>query len=173
MYPALLFLPFYYPSSLSLPTFNHPFLRTPLPRASGPPGGVSRTLNLSYLRPLPLPAKVRVHSRVIQQGKTLGMATAELRGVDSDGNEGKVFAVCEHHKAKVQPVVGSFVEEGFPDGAIGAFGEKLWVDMESAVDGERGRRGGFTYGYFMSSECVCIFWGVIHLPGWPIKLQYQ
>lgn len=59
-------------------------------------GGVSRTLNLSYLRPLPTDTTIIINAHVVQLGRTLAM----LRGEILDP-EGKVYVACEHHKVRV------------------------------------------------------------------------
>ncbi|MCJ1294360.1 hypothetical protein MMC34_005918 [Xylographa carneopallida] len=59
-----------------------------------PPGGVTRALNLTYLRPIRLPATVRVHAEVVQHGRSVSLAKGSI--VSPDGK--KLYATCEHHK---------------------------------------------------------------------------
>lgn len=67
----------------------------------GPPGGVTRALNLTYLRPLMLPATVKVYCEVVQHGRSASLAKGTIMSLD--GN--RLYATCEHHK--IQPVVPS------------------------------------------------------------------
>lgn len=60
-------------------------------------GGVTRTLNISYLRGVPIDTTVRFHARVVQHGRTMALLRAEMTSVD-----GKVtYATVEHHKVNV------------------------------------------------------------------------
>ncbi|OMP89278.1 Acyl-coenzyme A thioesterase 13, partial [Diplodia seriata] len=60
-------------------------------------GGVTRTLNISYLRAVPLGTTVLLTSRVVQAGKTMAMIKGEMSSLD-----GKlVYATAEHHKVNV------------------------------------------------------------------------
>ncbi|KAJ9663925.1 hypothetical protein H2201_005407 [Coniosporium apollinis] len=60
-------------------------------------GGVTRTLNISYLKAVPIGTTVRINSVVMQAGKTMAMIRAEMTSVD-----GKViYCTCEHHKVNV------------------------------------------------------------------------
>ncbi|KAF2841670.1 hypothetical protein M501DRAFT_1000942 [Patellaria atrata CBS 101060] len=60
-------------------------------------GGVTRTLSLSYLRPVPLNVTVRIKSVVIQAGRTMAMIQGQMTSRD-----GKiVYVTCEHHKVNV------------------------------------------------------------------------
>lgn len=56
-------------------------------------GHVSRTINCTYLRPLPKGSKGTVHCEIVHLGKGVGM----LRGVIKN-EEGKVCYTCEHGK---------------------------------------------------------------------------
>ena len=60
-------------------------------------GSVSRTLNLTFLRPVPLGTKCRVEADLMSAGRTL----AHVRGVIRDA-DGKVCVSCVHDKAVVQ-----------------------------------------------------------------------
>lgn len=52
-------------------------------------------MNITYLRPLPLPSTVRVESRVIQMGRSMSLVRGNITSQSSD----KVYFTCEHHKA--------------------------------------------------------------------------
>lgn len=60
-------------------------------------GHVSRTITMTYLRPVPLGAKVRIECEVIAAGKT----TAHIRGIIKNQKDGKVCVTCEHDKAVI------------------------------------------------------------------------
>lgn len=51
-------------------------------------------MNITYLRPLPLPATIRVVSEVVQHGRSMSL----VRGKITDKGGEKVYSVCEHHK---------------------------------------------------------------------------
>lgn len=57
-------------------------------------GGVTRTLNISYLKAVPLGATVRLNSKVVGVGKQMAMIRGEMTSLD-----GKVtYCTAEHHK---------------------------------------------------------------------------
>ncbi|KAB5513269.1 thioesterase family protein-like protein [Coniochaeta sp. 2T2.1] len=60
-------------------------------------GGVTRTLNISYLRAVPVGTNVYVHAHVYQVGKTL----AYIKGYMTSEDGKTVYSTCEHHKARV------------------------------------------------------------------------
>ncbi|TPX11671.1 uncharacterized protein E0L32_007650 [Thyridium curvatum] len=60
-------------------------------------GGVSRTLNVSYLKALPLGVTVHVHAHVYGIGKTMAFIQGWMTSEDGK----TVYATCEHHKAFV------------------------------------------------------------------------
>lgn len=62
-------------------------------------GGVSRNLNVTYLRPLPVNTEIRVICEVTQIGKRLAFLRAEIRRVDDD----VLCAVADHQKANTDP----------------------------------------------------------------------
>lgn len=62
-------------------------------------GGVSRSINISFLRAVPIGRTVYFRCRVVQHGKTQAL----VRGECTDEN-GKVYATAEHHKVHVQPL---------------------------------------------------------------------
>lgn len=63
--------------------------------------GVSRTLNVTYLRPVPVGSKVIIESTVVHAGKRLCTITATMKR-ESDG---AVLAICEHGKVSIDPEV--------------------------------------------------------------------
>jgi acyl-coenzyme A thioesterase 13 len=59
--------------------------------------GVSRILNIAYLRAIPVGTLVRIRSKVVQVGKLMIMLRGEIGSVD-----GKIiYCTCEHHKVYV------------------------------------------------------------------------
>jgi acyl-coenzyme A thioesterase 13 len=60
-------------------------------------GGVTRSLNISYLRAVPLNTHVRLHSEVIQAGRTMALIRGEMTSEDGK----TVYCTCEHHKVNV------------------------------------------------------------------------
>ena len=61
--------------------------------------GVSRTLNVTYLRPVPVGTEVDIHCEILQVGRTL----CTLKGVMKRTDNGAVLAVCEHGKFNTDP----------------------------------------------------------------------
>lgn len=60
-------------------------------------GGVTRSLNISYLKAVPIGTTVWFRSRVVQHGKTMALIKGEMTNED-----GKiVYATAEHHKVNV------------------------------------------------------------------------
>lgn len=62
-------------------------------------GGVTRTLNISYLRGVPIGTKVLLSSKVVQIGKKMAMIKGEMTSLDGK----MVYATAEHHKVNAQP----------------------------------------------------------------------
>ncbi|KAF2755992.1 thioesterase family protein-like protein [Pseudovirgaria hyperparasitica] len=60
-------------------------------------GGVTRTLNVSFLRAVPIGTTVRVEATVTQMGRTMAM----MRGTMGSVNGKTVYATAEHHKVNV------------------------------------------------------------------------
>ncbi|KAF2792965.1 hypothetical protein K505DRAFT_245501, partial [Melanomma pulvis-pyrius CBS 109.77] len=57
-------------------------------------GGVTRSLNISYLRAVPIGTTVRLHSKVVSVGRQMAM----IRGTMTS-RDGKVtYCTVEHHK---------------------------------------------------------------------------
>lgn len=63
--------------------------------------GVTRTLNVTYLKPVEAGEKVVVESEVVSAGKRLCVIKGALRRE----RNGEVLAICEHGKVSVDPVV--------------------------------------------------------------------
>lgn len=57
-------------------------------------GGVTRTLNLSYLKAVPIGTTVIVHAYVYQVGKRMAYIKGWMTSVDGK----TTFAVCDQHK---------------------------------------------------------------------------
>ncbi|CAZ80910.1 unnamed protein product [Tuber melanosporum] len=56
--------------------------------------GVSRNLNISYLRPAPVGTVLVIHSEVVQAGRTL----ATIKGIISRKDDGRICYTAEHLK---------------------------------------------------------------------------
>lgn len=65
--------------------------------------GVSRTLNCTYLRPIPVGSTVDIDCDILQVGKSLTTLRGTMRSVDQDGKLGSVLAVCDHGKVTIDP----------------------------------------------------------------------
>jgi len=59
--------------------------------------GVSRTLNVTYYRPIPAGEEVLIRCDIVQVGKKL----ATIRGTMTRKRDGAVMAACEHGKVNV------------------------------------------------------------------------
>ena len=59
--------------------------------------GVSRTLNVTYFRPVPAGEEVLVHCEIVQVGKKL----ATIKGTMTRRRDGAVTATCEHGKVNI------------------------------------------------------------------------
>lgn len=57
-------------------------------------GHVSRTITMSYLRPVPMGVKTRISCRIVAAGRNLANLSGEIRSPD-----GKVLVTCIHDKA--------------------------------------------------------------------------
>ncbi|KAH8820556.1 HotDog domain-containing protein [Xylogone sp. PMI_703] len=60
-------------------------------------GGVTRTLNISYLKAVPIGTTVRLRSEVTQAGRTMAM----IRGIMTSFDGKTIYCTCEHHKVAV------------------------------------------------------------------------
>ncbi|KAK5998637.1 Acyl-coenzyme A thioesterase 13 [Cladobotryum mycophilum] len=61
--------------------------------------GVSRTLNVTYLRPVPIDAETLIECEILQIGKKI----CALKGVLRRKSDGQLLAVCEHNKVNIDP----------------------------------------------------------------------
>ncbi|KAL7950177.1 HotDog domain-containing protein [Trichoderma barbatum] len=61
--------------------------------------GVSRTLNTTYMRPVPAGMEVLMECEILQVGKRL----CALRGTMRRKSDGELLCICEHNKANVDP----------------------------------------------------------------------
>lgn len=60
-------------------------------------GGVTRSLNISYLKAIPIGTTVRIHSTVMQVGRTMAL----IRGTMTSPDGKTIYCTCEHHKVAV------------------------------------------------------------------------
>ncbi|KAI0449044.1 Thioesterase/thiol ester dehydrase-isomerase [Xylaria acuta] len=67
--------------------------------------GVSRTLNVTYLRPVPVGTTVDIECEIMHAGKRLSSLRGVMRTATDDGTQGPVLAVCEHGKVNTDPPV--------------------------------------------------------------------
>ncbi|KAF1837908.1 thioesterase family protein-like protein [Decorospora gaudefroyi] len=65
-------------------------------------GGVTRSLNISYLNAVPIGIKVRVNSKVVSIGKRMAMIRGEMMSLDGR----TTYCTVEHHKVHV-PVLAA------------------------------------------------------------------
>jgi len=65
--------------------------------------GVSRTLNTTYLRPIPRGTSVLIEAQILQIGKRMASTRGTMYGIKEDGSKGALLAICEHGKANVDP----------------------------------------------------------------------
>ncbi|KAH8659156.1 HotDog domain-containing protein [Tricladium varicosporioides] len=64
--------------------------------------GVTRTLNVTYIRPAPVGESVLIESEVVHAGKRL----CTIKGVMRRESDGAILTTCEHGKVSIDPVVG-------------------------------------------------------------------
>lgn len=61
--------------------------------------GVSRSLNVTYLRPVPAGTEVLLHCEIVSLGKRM----ASLRGTMKKKSDGSILATCAHDKVTIDP----------------------------------------------------------------------
>lgn len=66
----------------------------------------SRSMTLSFLRPVDLGTIVRLHSRAVSVGKNMIYLEARMESLDGK----KLYATCQHHMVGF-PVTGKAAEE--------------------------------------------------------------
>lgn len=71
-------------------------------------GGVSRVLDVKYVRGLKVPDEVRVECEVVHVGRQ----SAAIRGVIRD-SRGRVCSTCEHDKTNIDPPAESKAKAKF------------------------------------------------------------
>ncbi|KAI5928214.1 HotDog domain-containing protein [Camillea tinctor] len=70
--------------------------------------GVSRTLNVTYLRPVPMGKPVDVECEIMHASKRLATTRGVIRAAAPPGKEkGPVLAICEHGKYNTDPPASS------------------------------------------------------------------
>lgn len=79
-------------------------------------GGVSRTLSITFLRPVRPGMRLLIECEILQQGQRLSTIT----GVMKDADSGVVLSVAEHNKASIE-----FVQPKGEDADAGAGAAKL------------------------------------------------
>lgn len=72
-------------------------------------GGVTRSLNISYLKAVPIGTTVRLVSRVMSVGKQMAMIRGEMTTLDGK----TTFCTVEHHKVNV-PVLPEHLSVRIP-----------------------------------------------------------
>ncbi|EMD67618.1 hypothetical protein COCSADRAFT_34417 [Bipolaris sorokiniana ND90Pr] len=60
-------------------------------------GGVTRSLNISYLKAVPIGVKVRLNSKVVSIGKQMAMIRGDMTSLDGK----TTYCTVEHHKVNV------------------------------------------------------------------------
>ncbi|PKS08965.1 hypothetical protein jhhlp_003578 [Lomentospora prolificans] len=65
--------------------------------------GVSRTLNVTYLRPVPIGTITKVVCEIVHAGRRL----VTIRATMTRESDGAVLAICEHGKVSTDPEVNS------------------------------------------------------------------
>ncbi|KAF2155676.1 hypothetical protein K461DRAFT_290679 [Myriangium duriaei CBS 260.36] len=66
-------------------------------------GGVSRTLNVTYLRPAPSGEPMLIECEIIHAGQRLALMKATMR----KKSDGAIISICEHNKVNADPPVDS------------------------------------------------------------------
>ncbi|EHK99921.1 putative Acyl-coenzyme A thioesterase 13 [Glarea lozoyensis 74030] len=63
--------------------------------------GVSRTLNVTYIKPVPVGETVLVECSIVHAGRRL----CTINGIMKRESTGEVLAICEHGKVSIDPEV--------------------------------------------------------------------
>lgn len=61
--------------------------------------GVTRTLSVTYIRPIPAGEEILIESEVVHAGKRL----CTIKGIMRRKKDGAVMATCEHGKVSIDP----------------------------------------------------------------------
>ncbi|KAF2854304.1 thioesterase family protein-like protein [Plenodomus tracheiphilus IPT5] len=72
-------------------------------------GGVTRSLNISYLKAVPIGTHVRLNSRVVSVGKQMAMIRGDMTSLDGK----TTFCTVEHHKVN-SPVLPEHLQARIP-----------------------------------------------------------
>jgi len=91
-------------------------------------GGVTRTLNISYLKAIPVGTKIHLHSVVTQAGRTM----AHIRGTMMSEDGKTIYCTCEHHKVSV-PTLKEHLEFKVPWDEEFAAEEKVKGDSKAKL----------------------------------------
>jgi acyl-coenzyme A thioesterase PaaI-like protein len=65
-------------------------------------GGVTRSLNISYLKAVPIGTRVRLNSKVTGVGKQMAMIRGDMTSLDGK----TIYCTVEHHKVNVPALAG-------------------------------------------------------------------
>lgn len=68
-------------------------------------GGVTRSLNISYLKAVPIGIRVRLNSKVVSVGKQMAMIRGDMTSLDGK----TTYCAVEHHKVNV-PVLPAHLD---------------------------------------------------------------
>ncbi|KAI1431953.1 Thioesterase/thiol ester dehydrase-isomerase [Xylaria sp. CBS 124048] len=68
-------------------------------------GSVSRTLNVTYLRPVSVGTTVDIECEIVHAGQRLTSLRGVMRTATGDGMKGPVLAICEHGKVSTSPKI--------------------------------------------------------------------
>lgn len=72
-------------------------------------GGVTRSLNISYLKAVPIGTRVRMSSKVVKLGKQMAMIRGEMTSLDGQ----TTYCTVEHHKVNT-PVLADHAKMKIP-----------------------------------------------------------
>ena len=84
-------------------------------------GGVTRSLNISYLKAVPIGTRVRLNNRVVGAGKQMALIRGEMTSLDGK----TTYCTVEHHKVNVPMLPGHLsIELPTEDGSENGKGVK-------------------------------------------------